>query len=189
MADTKTIVGRGLALLFCVTLGSFAGVGIWTLYLHGDVPPLVSAVAPRALGEANPLGVYRDIDIIRAATVKTLVFIDVAVQLQNIPGPGSLMKTVHVLCNQHEVLEAVLQFGDGKVARVGLYFADQLPPPVIPFPNRPRICSKRLCGRQFLGPILAPQAFGASESRHPGLGRYAGSGENRASPAIDQSVY
>src|SRR2546429_5000864 len=57
--------------------------------------------------------------------LKTFRPLYAAVEFENVPAAGALMKAIHVLCDQSELWNASFDFGQREVAWVGLRLRDQ----------------------------------------------------------------
>jgi hypothetical protein len=100
---------------------------------------------------------------------------DVAVQFDDVPAPGALVKSIHVLRDEMEPLKEPLHFCQSEVGGVWICIGDELPPPLIPFPNEAGIASEGARSGQFLGSEFCPQAgLGISKCGNTAFGGYAG---------------
>ncbi len=87
------------------------------------------------------------------------------------------MQAVYVLGNQRERGYGVFEFRERIVRGVGRRLGNPCAPPVIPFPNEPRIARKGLWRCQVFGTVLPPEAARTPEHRYTAFRRDSGAGE------------
>ena len=70
---------------------------------------------------------------------------------------GPSVEPIDILRDEEKILKSLFKFFNGKVPRIRFSFADNTPPPVVPFPDRYGITLKSPQRRKFLGTIIIPQ--------------------------------
>jgi hypothetical protein len=97
------------------------------------------------------------------------------VQLLDIAAAGAIVKAIHILRHEREAaVRSPFEFRQSKMPRIGLRPVDDLTPPVVPFPNQPRIAGKGLGGGKLLRGKISPQAARPAKRRNTALGGDAG---------------
>ena len=79
------------------------------------------------------------------------------------------MQAVHVLSDEAEMLVASFQFNDGMVGRIWRFRSNQFTPPVVPFPDQPRVSGKGFSCREIFCAVSAPQAVSPAKGRHTAI--------------------
>ena len=86
------------------------------------------------------------------------------------------MEPIDILRDQpHSIGPSLFKLHERVVGRIWLFRGNQFAPPVVPFPDQPRVPLKGLRGREILRAKGAPQAV------RPAKGRYAAIRRNSSS--------
>jgi len=117
--------------------------------------------------------IFRHLGFFQAAELP-----DVAVKLEDVFRPRPAVQAVDILGDENKAGQLLFPSSQDEVTGIGLSSGDNLPAPVIPFPDQNRVALKSLgCGQVF-GPELFPQAVLAAKSGDAGLGRDPRASEN-----------
>ena len=94
------------------------------------------------------------------------------------------MEPIDILCDQpHSIGPSLFKLHECVVGRIWLFRGNQFAPPVVPFPDQPRIPLKGLRGREILRAKVAPQAVRPAKGRHAAIRRNSSSREDGHVPS------
>src|SRR5262245_25735668 len=89
------------------------------------------------------------------------------------------MEPVNILRDQpHMITPLLFKLHERVMGRIRLFGGDQFSPPVVPFPDQPRVPLKGLWACEIFCAKVAPQTISSSECRYATVGRNAGSCED-----------
>ena len=94
------------------------------------------------------------------------------------------MEPIDILRDQPELIgHATFKFYEGEVSGIGRFRGNQLTPPVVPFPDQPRVPRKGFRRGEIFCAVGAPQAIRPAKGRHAAIRRNAGSCEDGHVPS------
>ena len=89
------------------------------------------------------------------------------------------MEPIDILRDQPEcIVRTTFKFDKSDMGRIRLFRGNQFAPPVVPFPDQPRVALKGFGRCQILRSKIAPQAVCPAKGRHAAIGGNAGSRED-----------
>jgi hypothetical protein len=104
---------------------------------------------------------------------------DIAVQLEDLAAAGAVVKAIHVLRDQGEAGFPPFELDQRAMGGIGGGLGDELTPPVVPFPNQPRVFGESFGRGEILRPVAFPKAAGVAKGGDATFGRNARAGKNR----------
>ena len=94
------------------------------------------------------------------------------------------MEPIDILRDQPEcIVGTTFKFYKGDMGRIRLFCSDRFAPPVVPFPDQPRVAFKGFGCCEILCSKIAPQAVCSAKGRHAAIGGNAGPREDGDVPS------
>jgi hypothetical protein len=113
-----------------------------------------------------------------------------AMQPENVPATGTLVKPIDILRHESEVRSPLFKLDKRAMSGIWLSFRDYLAPPPVPLPNQLRIPLERHWCCKIFGLMVPPQSAGSAERWNAAFRGDAGAGEGCNTPCrAEQPAY
>ena len=117
-------------------------------------------------------------------TARTANLPDVTVNFREPLRAGGSMEPIDILCDEPEgIVRATFKFYKSDVGRIRLLRGNQFTPPVVPFPDQPRVSLKGFGCCEIFRAVGAPQAVRPAKGRHAAIRRNSSSREDGYVPS------